>query len=152
MFVFTSAKFLRRVRCTEFYFTNCLVSLFFSGQSRCHGSPSGRRSVDEIGGGLWRSVTSLTTSQHQGGSDPPFLQMFGSRGVALTQTDLGLEAWVGFKVLTQSCGFLCVPTSTSQGGVFHTASPNPSPVEESGRGPPLGVKGSVSVSVSPSAR
>lgn len=41
-----------------------------------------------------------------------------------------------------------------QGGDDHTPSPNSSPVEESGRGgpPPLGVKGSVSVSVSPSAR
>lgn len=97
-------------------------------------------------------MTSLTTLQHQGGLDPPFLQVVWSRGVALTQTDLGLEAWVGFKVLTQSCGLLCGHTDASQGGVFHTASPKPSPVEESGRGPPLGVKGSVSVSVSPSAR
>lgn len=97
-------------------------------------------------------MTVLTTSQLQGGLNPPFLQMFWSGGVALTQTGLGLEAWVGFKILTQSCGFLCGHTNTSQGGVFHTASPNPSPVEESGRGPPLGVKGSVSVSVSPSAR
>ncbi len=97
-------------------------------------------------------MTLLTPSQHQGGLDPPFLQIVWFRGVALTQSDLGLEAWVGFKVLSQSCRFLCGHTNNPQGGVFHTASPNPSPVEESGRGPPLGVKGSVSVSVSPSAR
>lgn len=71
---------------------------------------------------------------------------------ALTPAGVGLVARVGFGVVFVVYCFFFWAFPPSHGGMDHTASPKPSPVEESGRGPPLGVKGSVSVSVSPSAR
>lgn len=139
MFFFILAKFLRRVRCTVFTLQTVRFP-FFSGQSRCHGSLSGRRSVDEVGGGLCRSMTFLATSQNQGGLNPPFLQTVWSRGVALTQTDLGLEAWVGFKVLTQSPGFLRSHTNTSGWRVPDSVAKS-LPRGGERQGPPAGCEG-----------
>lgn len=95
-----SAKLLRRVRCTEFYFTNGVVSLFLSffwavsvpwlsdwtvdGMMRSAVASEGRLS----------RIRSILTS--------PDVQ---STAVALTQ-GLGLEAWVEFNILTQSGGYL----------------------------------------------
>lgn len=69
-----------------------------------------------------------------------------------------LRGWAGGRRPLQVLDLLRPPSRPEvalwrpQGGVLHTASPSPSPVQDRGSAPPLGVNGSVSVSVSPSAR
>lgn len=80
----------------------------------------------------------------------------GEEGITAQPAPAHAVPWCGCGP-TATCGFRGrvfpeLALGLFHGGVLQTASPKPSPVDDIGKGPPLGVNGSVSVSVSPSAR